>query len=178
MAASIGHEDKRDPQAAPKSEMPSHLGSQSEEPTVQHAHAVKQVLHGSNKLGIRRTCAPDVNSQVKPRNIRGYGRTVNTWPHQARSRLRNIDADLRDTREPAGPDLMVFTRALRRMCLSTDPGHATVAETNLRDQCLCTDPCPCGLTPGSSTPGVSATPRPSTTHSKNCVPSRGPKNPS
>ena len=35
---------------------------------------------------------------------------------------------------------------------------------------------PDGPTPGSSTLGVSAHHRPSTTHSKNCVPSRAPKN--
>ena len=57
MAASTGHEDKRDPPITPMSERQSHPGSQAEELTGQPAHAVKQVLHGSNKLGIKCKCA-------------------------------------------------------------------------------------------------------------------------
>ena len=47
--------------------------------------------------------APVQQYPSETQTLKGHGPIVDTWPRQARCRQRNIDADFRDTHEPASP---------------------------------------------------------------------------
>ena len=76
MAASTGHVDMRgQPTLPPQRRRSANLSKPAEEPTKQPAHAVGQVLHGSNKLGIEIRRRPDGIPRMKQRTSGATGRS-------------------------------------------------------------------------------------------------------